>query len=1307
MRWIKNLKINNKLMVMVLIPMLGLLYFSIIEVIAKVSYLSEMNQTEGMTKLAVNTNDVIHELQKEEGLVSGYFGKKTTSIQSNMLEQRKETNQRIDVLKENLKTFSENYFGGTFANNLSLSMGMLDRLKMERTYMDENTADEKMVLAYYTDTIETFFSLMENLKLLKADTEVSNMLSAYIHFSRSKSAVSQERMLLNHIFSKDQIAPTDVYEEGLLANEQKFYFNVFTSFATPEALQLYKATVKGGAVREVDRMRQMVLNAEAGKQLGVDPGYWFNSSTEIIDLLKQVEEQYSSVFINQIEQLKRGALRSLIFVILLNLLIFTISITLLRQILVSFQKTLDESKQQYWLKTEFARITELSLGVTDLQQLVKMLISEISKLIEVGQGVFYVKESAKNSEQLGDFILLGSYAYVERKNLSNRFRLGEGLIGQCAMEKNPILLTQVPDDYIQISSGLGERKPLAILVLPILFEEEVVAVIELASFKGFTTIQQNLLQLLSTPLGVVINSAASRQRTEESLLEAELLAEKALMLAKEAQLQQEELRVSNEELTEQTLMLKKSEEKLKIQSEELQALNEEMEEKTQYLETQKVDIVKQNQLILLSKNDLEIKAKELEMASKYKSEFLANMSHELRTPLNSLLILSKLLASNAEGNLSEDQIESAEVIHSGGLNLLTLINDILDLSKVEAGKLDIQPEAVKLDTIMRNLQYQFNSVAMDKGLQFELHRDEATPEMIVTDGQRTEQILKNFLSNAFKFTAEGKVSLRICIPSKDVRLSNKGLKAGRTIALMVSDTGIGIPSDKQKAIFDAFQQADGSTSRSYGGTGLGLTISRELASLLGGEIQLESREGEGSCFTLILPIDAVNTTESTANQAAKSEYEAKIAFETQEDAGKAAAAESLNEAYPVKVFIEDDRDDIPSNGEAKGKVVLIVEDDRNFAKVLMDLSHKKGFKCLVAGDGFSGIQLAKQYIPSAILLDLALPDMNGLKVLDHIKYNNETRHIPVHIISGKQESAASLNRGAIGFFSKPISGEDIDTLFARIDDSLSERTKLVLVVEDDVNNQKAIYELLKHKKIEIQRVYTGKEALEQIQKQTYDCMILDLKLPDMTGFQLLETLVSLKDTHIPPVVINTGKELTQDEYKELNHFTESIVIKGVNSPERLLDEVTLFLHSVQKLLPEDQRQLIRMVHDSDETLKGRKILLVDDDLRNTFALSKVLKQHGLEVIMADNGKLALDKLESEAGIELVIMDIMMPIMDGYEAMKHIRNHPLHKSLPVIALTAKAMTGDREKCIEGGANDYMTKPVDTDNLLSLIRVWLYK
>jgi CheY-like chemotaxis protein/CHASE3 domain sensor protein len=970
-------------------------------------------------------------------------------------------------------------------------------------------------------------------------------------------------------------------------------------------------------------------------------------------------------------------------------------------ILQKMTELVAENEQQYWIKNQFSRITGLTQGVVSLEKMVAMLISELAKLVEAGQGVFYVRDVKKDSSNSGSYLLMGSYAFTERKNISSHYRAGEGLIGQCILEKKSILLTNVPGDYIQIQSGLGESKPLTLLVLPILFEDEVVAIIELASFHMFTKVQQDLLEQIAAALGVIIDSVTSRQLTEQLLNESQLLA-------LELQDQQEELRISNEELEEQTLMLTHSEEKLRIQSEELQAINEEMEVKTSHLQMQKADIEIQNRLIQISKQEIEIKVNELELASRYKSEFLANMSHELRTPLNSLLILSKSLANNEEENLTEDQIESAKVIYSGGLDLLTLINDILDLSKVEAGKLDIQLEEISLDSILHNIRNQFNHVAKEKGVHFLLEKGDNLPEGILTDGQRTEQILKNLLSNSFKFTMEGSITLRIERPDPQTKFIKKELTADTTIALLVRDTGIGIPPNKQKAIFEAFQQADGSTSRKYGGTGLGLTISRELAMLLGGEIQLESKEGEGSCFTLYLPIDYAYTANTSLNQLVqfKSTLENEL-YQAKTEELLVTEMDSISQPVIIKLFIADDRDEIIANGNEKGKVVLIIEDDRNFAKVLMDLSHKKGFKCIVAGDGFSGIQLAKQYTPSAVLLDLGLPDMNGLKVLDHLKFNNETRHIPVHIISGNHDSAASLRRGAIGFLSKPISNEDFDRVFERIDDSLSERIKQVLVVEDDENNQKAIYELLKHKKIEIHRVYTGKEALEQIQQKEYDCMILDLKLPDMTGFELLAAMAQFKDKHIPPIVINTGKELTQDEYVELNRFTESIIIKGVNSHERLLDEVSLFLHSVQKHLPHDQRQMIRMIHDSDDTLKGRKVLLVDDDLRNTFALSKILKQHGLDVIMADNGKLALEKLENEAGIELVIMDIMMPIMDGYEAMRHIRDNPEHQNLPIIALTAKAMAGDREKSIEGGANDYMTKPVDTDNLLSLIRVWLYK
>jgi CheY-like chemotaxis protein/signal transduction histidine kinase len=1315
MFWMKNLKINSKLMVMVLIPMIGLLYFSITAVVTQINDLTDLGQLESKTEIVVKVSDVIHELQKEQAITANYYMDRTDIIRNNMLEQRKNSNQSIENLKLYLQKNSINEQATAYGSNLKLAIDSLNKLDSDRISFDKQTVDENTFLTSSDAAIGAFYNWMDQMKLKSSNIELTTSLSTFRSFSKSKFVLSQERAFILSIFPRNQIQSSDSLKLALLENERQLYFNSFNSNANSVWLNQYKSIVKGQVVDEVSRIRNSVLAGADGKLPSEGPNYWYHQSTDEIDLMKQAEDQYESNLISQINKKQAEALAWLIFMIIFNLLIILVSLSLLIQVWFTFQEIMAEKERQFWLKTEFARLTELSLGMTDVEQLVNMLISEISKLIEVGQGVFYVKETGKNSEHIGDFLLLGSYAYKERKNISDRFRLGEGLIGQCALEKKPILLTQVPNEYIQIVSGLGEGKPLTIFVMPILFEEEVVAVIELASFKAFTPTQQNLLELLSTPLGVIINSAASRQSTEESLLEARLLAEKALLLAEEAQIQQEELRTSNEELEEQTLMLKRSEEKLKLQSEELQIINDEMAVKTKRLEIQTTDIVKQNEMIQLSKDNLELKANELELASNYKSEFLANMSHELRTPLNSLLILAKLLANNLEGNLTGDQIESAQIIYSGGLNLLTLINDILDLSKVEAGKLNVIAEEVKLQSIVHNLKYQFNVIAQDKGLQFELQIEEGIPWTLITDGQRTEQILKNFLSNAFKFTAQGTVSLKICRPLANANFINKTLTGNNTVAFIVSDTGIGIAPNKQKEIFESFQQADGSTSRRYGGTGLGLTISRELAKLLGGEIHLVSQEGVGSTFTLILPLDMENV--SSIGDPSKGMASSKDIVSTQghsserilleEHTGNTmlnATAETIIIPQEIKFFIADDRDDLqPHSNE---KVILIVEDDKNFAKILLDLTKAKGFKCIAAEDGFSGLQLIKKYLPSAVLLDLGLPDINGLKLLDLLKHDIETRHIPVHIITGREEKQASLDKGAVGFLAKPINIADLDSVFGQIESILEEPIQHVLVIEDDISNQKAINEMLKHKKIEIHIANTGREGLEKLSIQDYDCIILDLRLPDMTGFELLAQLTKIKKTNISPIIINTGKDLTPEEYKELNHFTDSIVIKGVHSPERLLVEVSLFLHNVNKALPFEQRQGVRMLHDADETLKGRKILLVDDDLRNTFALSKVLQHYGIEVIMADNGKLALDMLDQESGIELVIMDIMMPIMDGYEAMRIIRANPLFKKLPIIALTANAMVGDREKCIEAGANDYMTKPIDIENLLSLMRVWLF-
>ncbi len=739
--------------------------------------------------------------------------------------------------------------------------------------------------------------------------------------------------------------------------------------------------------------------------------------------------------------------------------------------------------------------------------------------------------------------------------------------------------------------------------------------------------------------------------------------------------------------------LKMQQEELKASNEEIEASNEELEEKTRALEEQNIQIRLQSEELTKSQKVIEEKAKELERASRYKSEFLANMSHELRTPLNSLLILARLLASNEEGNLTEEQVEEARVIYNGGLELLNLINDILDLSKVEAGKLTITAEDVPLDGIVKKLQQQFTPVANEKGVAFPIKIAADLPSYLHSDTQRVEQILKNLLSNAFKFTDKGSVTLSISRPDEKIELQRHSLDHDNAIAFSVIDTGIGIEASKFKDIFEAFQQEDGSIDRHYGGTGLGLTIARKFAHMLGGEIHVRSEKGKGSIFTLLLPLTLTPVVMESTQPADDAEEGAKIELKTMRRAA-------------LKEFIEDDRKNIGD----KDKILLIIEDDPTFAKTLMKIAHKRGYKCVCAGDGKTGLLFATEWLPTAIILDLKLPDIDGMQVLDQLKHNLKSRHIPVHIISGRDaaENVVPLRKGAIGYLAKPVEKEAIEGVFTKIESLLTTQVKQVLVIEDDKKNQIAIQSLLKKKDVQITLVDTGGAALSQLKNTAFDCIILDLRLPDMTGFDWLEKAEKMADAQgLPPVIVYTAKELTEEENRDLSSYAESIIIKGAKSPERLLDEVTLFLHTVESTLPNEQKEIIRMQHDPDKVLKDRTLLLVDDDLRNTFALSKLLKKHGMNIVIADNGQMALEKLHQNKSIEMVIMDIMMPVMDGYQAMREIRSQPDLQNLPVIALTARAMQDEQEKCMEAGANDYLTKPVDIERLLTLLRVWLFK
>jgi CheY-like chemotaxis protein/signal transduction histidine kinase len=940
-----------------------------------------------------------------------------------------------------------------------------------------------------------------------------------------------------------------------------------------------------------------------------------------------------------------------------------------------FAAMIKQKGEEEWIKENLVAISRGLLGFKELSGFANSLMEVLTPLVGAQVGVLYISSAFSRRHADGGtetLTLLGAWGYKQQaeETLPRQFKWGEGVVGSCARSRTEMLVADIPDGYLSIATGLGDTRPRQLLLFPVLFENTLVGVLELATLSAFSDIQLTLLKQLSFNIGVIVNSISAGMRTQELL-----------------------------EVTRQTAEeLQRNEEELKTQQEELEASNEEMEEKTKALEEQNARIRRQSSELEDTKRVIEAKARELELSNRYKSEFLANMSHELRTPLNSLLILARGLSLNEDGNLTDEQVEEARVIHSGGLELLSLINDILDLSKVEAGKITLAPEDVHIRYVAKKLAQQFQPIAQDSGVVFDIKVEESLPAAVHTDTQRLEQILKNLLSNAFKFTTKGSVTLDIhrVRDGGPKRLTSNGSAA---IAFSVIDTGIGIDQGKLEDIFEAFQQEDGSTDRHYGGTGLGLTIARKFAQLLGGEIRVASEKGKGSSFTLFLPLTPAAA--ASPQHAAQAAISAAFAPKAEDAPGPVP---ELSKAT-VKVFIPDDRSLIGPNDN----VLLIIEDDPDFGATLMKIARKRGYKCLVAGDGKSGLLLAVERSVTAILLDLRLPDIDGLRVLDQLKHDLATRHIPVHIISGMEapDSIAPLRKGAIGYLMKPVQQEDLDGVFGQIEAVLRSSLKRVLVVEDDRNTQTAIQSLLRSKQVEIVNASSGAAALAQMQAARFDCIILDLKLPDMTGFDWLEAVEKEGGPETPPIIVYTAKELTEEENRALNRYTGSIVIKGASSSERLLDEVTLFLHSLEATLSQDQQAMIRMQHDPDQALRDRTVLLVDDDLRNTFALSKLLKKRGMNVVIADNGQMALEKLREEKAIELVIMDIMMPIMDGYQAMREIRASGSWRRLPIIALTARAMPEEQERCIEAGANDYLVKPVDIERLLTLLRVWLFK
>jgi CheY-like chemotaxis protein/signal transduction histidine kinase/HAMP domain-containing protein len=914
--------------------------------------------------------------------------------------------------------------------------------------------------------------------------------------------------------------------------------------------------------------------------------------------------------------------------------------------------TTDRNTEQDWLKTNLARFTNMLQGQRDLVTVGRLLLSELTPLVNAQLGVIY----QATSEEAPSLHLLAAYADDVMNGHPQELMLGEGLIGQCAADKRRMLISEVPQGAVPIGSALFKAVPRNIVVLPVLFENQVKAVIELASVSEFTELQLTFLDQLTTNIGIVLNSIEATMQTEGLLKQSQQLAGE-----------------------------------LQAQQRELQQTNEQLEQKAEQLAERNVEVERKNREIEQARRELEEKATELALTSRYKSEFLANMSHELRTPLNSILILGQQLADNPEGNLLPKQVEFARTIHGAGTDLLNLISDILDLSKIESGTVTVEAEEIAFANLLDMVARPFRHEAETRQLSFEVSVDPNLGRSITTDSKRLQQILKNLLSNAFKFTSQGGVRLRVAEVQSGWSAAHPVLKQTPTVvAFEVSDTGIGIPHEKQKVIFEAFMQADASTSRKYGGTGLGLAISRELSNLLGGEIQLRSAPDMGSTFTLYLPLRYVGP--STAPKPA-----AAVSAQTTYASVLQAAPERPIEQIP------DDRLEIRPGDS----ILLIVEDDPHYARIMVDLAREKGFKVLVAARGIDALELAKQYQPTAVSLDVFLPDMLGWTVLSQLKQNPLTRHIPVQIITLDEDRQHGLARGAFSFVTKPASTEGVEAALARIKEYAKPRRKRLLVVEDDRAEQQSIRELLGHDDIEIVTAGTGAEALRVLRQDPCDCVVLDLRLPDMSGFDVLEKLrVDTKLSDVP-VVVFTGRELSAEEDAELHTMARSIVVKGVESPERLLDETALFLHRVVTELPPEKQRMLERLTSSDEDLVGRTVLLVDDDARNIFALSSVLERRGMRVLTATNGSEAIALADATPDLAIVLMDIMMPEMDGYRTIHAIRQKPDFRRLPIVALTAKAMKGDREKCMEAGASDYLAKPVNTEQLLSALRMWLHR
>ena len=938
--------------------------------------------------------------------------------------------------------------------------------------------------------------------------------------------------------------------------------------------------------------------------------------------------------------------------------------------------------QQSWIKSGLMGLSARLQGDLRLSDLGQDALDYLARFMDAKVGTAYA------ANELLELKRFGRYALAEG-DTPLHIAPGQGLAGQVAQSRTLLHVRDVPPGYLTVSSSTGRSAATELTVVPAVLQNQLHAVLEMGFFRPLDATDLEFLQRAAELLATSIRSAMDRSQLEELLEETQRQSE-------ELQAQQEELRVSNEELEQQSRILQDSQAQMETQQKELEQTNHFLEKQTQQLERQTTEL-------LVAQDTLSEKARDLEAASQYKSEFLANMSHELRTPLNSSLILSKLLADNKTGNLTDKQVKYAQTILAAGNDLLRLINDILDLAKIEAGQATVSPEPVALARTLQALVEPMRPLAEEKSLALHCVVEAGVPENLHTDPQRLGQVLKNLLSNAIKFTSQGDITLRVSTPASGM------------VAFAVSDTGIGIPVHQQELIFDAFRQADGSTHRKYGGTGLGLSISRDLAHLLGGGLTVHSTPGAGSTFTLAIPATLITPEEAPAPATESPRTLLPHTTPPQQATSASAAPMGLAQAPAAPVAapslhssVVDDR----KSTDPHARTILVVEDDVRFARILHELAHEMGFQCLMAASGSDGLAAALQYLPDAVVLDVNLPDFSGLGVLDQLKRNPLTRHIPVHMVSVADYAKEALERGAVGYALKPVKREELVEAFQRLEAKFTQVLRRVLVVEDDENQRESMRELLGNSDVQIVAVENAQRALALLRSTTFDCMVMDLSLPDMSGYELLEQMAEQEDVAFPPVIVYTGRSLTLEQEQQLRRFSKSIIIKDARSPERLLDEVTLFLHQVESTLTDDHRRMLQVARARDASLEGRTVLVVEDDVRNIFALSSVLEPTGIRVEIARNGIEALAALEHAQTpqgkqVDLVLMDIMMPEMDGFTAMREIRKNAHWRKLPIIALTAKAMKDDQEKCLAAGANDYIAKPLDVEKLLSLVRVWMPK